>query len=75
MAKFSVRNVSTSTVPASDVDIWEVITDPERLRENYAQNCLPASLLDGDVPDYDDFLAERRQLVALRIKEWFEVLS
>lgn len=51
------------------------ITDPERLRENYAQNCLPASLLDGEVPDYDDFLAERRQLMALRIKEWFEVLS
>lgn len=51
------------------------ITDPERLRENYAQNCLPASLLDGKVPDYDDFLAERRELMALRIKEWFEVLS
>jgi len=51
------------------------INDLERLRENYAQNCLPASLLDGEVPDYDDFLAERRQLMALRIKEWFEVLS
>jgi hypothetical protein len=51
------------------------ITERDRLQENYAQNCLPASLLDGDVPDYDDFLAERRRLMALRIKEWFEVLS
>ncbi len=51
------------------------ITDRERLRENYAQNCLPASLLDGQVPDYDDFLAERRRLMALRIKQWFEVLT
>ena len=51
------------------------ITDPEQLRENYAQNCLPSSMLDGKVPDYDDFLAERRRLMALRIKEWFEVLS
>ena len=51
------------------------ITDPTRLRENYEQNCLPASLLDGEVPAYDDFLAERRRLMALRIKEWFEVLS
>ena len=51
------------------------IVDRERLRENFAQNCLPASLLDGEVPEYDDFLAERRRLMALRIKEWFEVLS
>ena len=51
------------------------ITDPERLRENYDQNCLPDSLLDGEVPVYDDFLAERRRLMGLRIKQWFEVLS
>ena len=51
------------------------ITETERLRENFAQNCLPVCLLDGEVPDYDDFLAERRRLMALRIKEWFRVLS
>ncbi len=51
------------------------ICDVPRLRENYAQNCLPGSLLDGSVPDYEDFLYERRRLMALRIKEWFEVLS
>lgn len=51
------------------------ITDPARLSENYAQNCLPASLVDGEVPDYNDFLAERRRLMALRIKVWFEALS
>ena len=51
------------------------ITESDRLRENIAQNCLPISLLNGGVPDYDDFLAERRRLMALRIKEWFEVLS
>ncbi len=51
------------------------ITAPERLRENYAQNCLPPSLLDGEIPAYDDFLAERRRLMAFRIKEWFEALA
>ncbi|RJP82585.1 MAG: DUF262 domain-containing protein [Desulfobacteraceae bacterium] len=51
------------------------IVDSERLRENFVQNCLPESLLEGDVPAYDDFLAERRRLMALRIKEWIEVLS
>ena len=51
------------------------IVDPERLKDNFAQSCLPDSLLDGQVPDYDDFLVERRRLMALRIKKWFEVLS
>ncbi len=51
------------------------IVHPAQLRENYEQNCLPLSLLDGEVPAYDDFLAERRRLMALRIKRWFEVLS
>ena len=51
------------------------IVDREQLRENFAQNCLLANLLNGEVPHYDDFLAERRHLMALRIKEWFEMLS
>ena len=51
------------------------IVDPAHLRENYIQNCLPECLLKGEVPAYDDFLSERRRLMALRIKEWFEVLS
>jgi len=51
------------------------IKDLEKLRENYTQNCLPASLAEGVVPEYSDFLAERRQLMALRIKKWYEVLS
>ena len=51
------------------------ITDEMALRENLAENCLPASLLDEKQPDYDTFLAERRRLMALKIKQWFEVLS
>lgn len=51
------------------------LTDPDLLRENYDQNCLPVCLLNGEVPEYDDFLHERRRLMALRIKSWFQVLS
>ena len=51
------------------------ITDEMALRENLAENCLPASLLDEKKPDYNTFLAERRRLMALKIKRWFEVLS
>ncbi|HIK22227.1 MAG TPA: DUF262 domain-containing protein [Thermosynechococcus sp. M3746_W2019_013] len=51
------------------------ITDPETLKRNFEENCLPISLLSGQVPDYETFLAERRRLMALRIKRWFEVLG
>lgn len=51
------------------------ITDPETLRQNFEENCLPTSLLDGQVPDYETFLAERRRLMSLRIKRWLEVLG
>ena len=51
------------------------ITDPEILRMNLIADCLPERLNDGDIPVYDDFLAERRRLMSLKIKTWFEVLS
>jgi len=50
------------------------IVDRAEMEKNFAQNCVPLSLLDGENPDYDDFLAERRKLMARRIKTWFEKL-
>lgn len=50
------------------------ITDIAELRANLAMSCLPASMADGRIPEYDDFLEERRKLMALKIKSWFEVL-
>ncbi len=50
------------------------ITDLEELRANLRMSCLPTSLLDDQVPTYDDFLAERRKLMALKIKTWFDAL-
>lgn len=50
------------------------ITDPDALRANLRMSCLPESLLDGVVPPYDDFLEQRRQLMAQKIKTWFETL-
>jgi hypothetical protein len=37
-------------------------------------SCIPESLLDYEIPDYDDFLEQRRKLMALKIKKWFEAL-
>ena len=50
------------------------ITDPAELRANLRANCVPERLLDGEVPDYDDFLEERRRLMALKIQAWFDAL-
>ena len=37
-------------------------------------SCLPESIIDGVIPHYDDFLEERRKLMSLKIKNWFEAL-
>jgi hypothetical protein len=50
------------------------ILDKDEMRANLAMNCLPASLLEGVIPTYDDFLEQRRKLMALKIKQWFEML-
>ncbi len=50
------------------------ITDKADMLANLRMSCLPESLLEGRIPDYDEFLEERRKLMALKIKAWFEVL-
>jgi hypothetical protein len=50
------------------------ITDETELRANLRMSCLPETLLDGGTPTYDDFLEERRKLMAQKIKVWFEAL-
>lgn len=50
------------------------ITSTADLRANLRMHCLPEALLDGIIPAYDDFLEQRRKLMALKIKRWFEAL-
>ncbi|MBZ0222805.1 MAG: DUF262 domain-containing protein [Dokdonella sp.] len=50
------------------------ITSVDELRANLRANCVPDSLLDGAIPDYDSFLEQRRALMALKIKTWFHAL-
>lgn len=51
------------------------IDDEADLRANLAANCIPENVLDGKPLDYEDFLVERRRLMAFKIKDWFEGLS
>ena len=50
------------------------ITNREELVANLRMSCLPQSLIEGVIPAYDDFLEQRRKLMALKIKTWFETL-
>ena len=50
------------------------ITEKAELCANMRMSCLPESLLEGVIPSYDDFLEQRRKLMALKIKTWFEML-
>ncbi len=50
------------------------ITKKSELIANLHLNCIPVSMLDGEIKDFSDFLVERRKLMALKIKFWFETL-
>lgn len=50
------------------------ITDPDEMCANFRMNCVPVEMLNGSILSYRDFLDERRQLMAQRIKTWFEAL-
>ena len=50
------------------------ITDRDELVANLRMNCIPESMLDGDIKDFKPFLEERRKLMAMKMKGWFEAL-
>jgi hypothetical protein len=50
------------------------ITKKADLSANLRANCIPESMLNGEIPTYNDFLDKRRRLMALKIKSWFEAL-
>ena len=47
------------------------ITTESVLRKNFEINCIPLSMLDGGEMPYEEFLRERRNLMAARIREHF----
>jgi hypothetical protein len=44
------------------------------MRANLRMNCLPETMLDGEIPEFDVFLDQRRKLMAQRIRMYFEAL-
>lgn len=50
------------------------ITDRDELIKNLQMNCIPETMLDGDIKEFNEFLNERRKLMALKVKTWFHSL-
>lgn len=47
------------------------IADEKALAENLKQNCIPAGFEEMEFGDYEDFLKERRKLMAKKIKDYY----
>ncbi|SET00477.1 GmrSD restriction endonuclease domain-containing protein [Anaerobranca gottschalkii] len=47
------------------------IENLEELKENMKENCIPESIFEMEVGDYEQFLNERRKLMAQKIKKYY----
>ncbi len=47
---------------------------PAQLAACMEANCVPADMFDMDAGDYEHFLTERRQLIARKVRAYFEGL-
>lgn len=54
--------------------IYGGITDLDKLKENLQQNCIPEGFEFMDINNYTEFLAKRRELMAEKIREYYEAL-
>jgi len=50
------------------------ITKKAEMRANLKMHCIPESMLDGEILSFDDFLEQRRQLMAAKIRDWYQTL-
>ncbi len=50
------------------------ITNKEELLKNIKENCIPEMILKADIDDYNEFLKQRRKLIAEKIKKYYQGL-
>ena len=51
--------------------VYGAICALEALKENLEMNCIPNSIFDMTLEDYDEFLRERRNLMAKKMKDYY----
>lgn len=59
---------------ASGEDYFGDIADLGALRANLEANCIPDGIFEMEAADYEDFLAQRRKLMAKKIERYFKSL-
>lgn len=50
------------------------ISDAELLAKNLEENCIPADIAEMDVGRYDEFLLQRRKMMAKLIEKYYKNL-
>lgn len=50
------------------------ITDMQELLANMKENCIPTNIFNMTFENYDDFVAERRELIAKKIRNYYETI-
>ncbi len=53
---------------------YGAITDLDEMRDNFRQHCIPDGMENKTVEHYDEFLQQRRQLMALKIRDYYSML-
>jgi hypothetical protein len=53
---------------------YGAIDHPQELEDNLRAHCIPMSIFDATVDDYDAFLEQRRRLMAAKIRAYYEGL-
>ena len=53
---------------------YGAINTIEDLHKNMEENCIPESFIKMTIDDYEEFLKERRKLMAKKLKEYYKTL-
>jgi hypothetical protein len=53
---------------------YGAITSLDEMKDNLRMNCVSEEFLEGNMPTYDEFLEQRRQLMAAKLKTYFQML-
>lgn len=56
---------------SNDIARYGAITNVDQMRENLASHCIPKGLEKTDIDRYDEFLQERRELMAAKIRIYY----
>ncbi len=79
-------NIAIKDKPPSDYFSWLLqqcknnkpkfgaIIDLEQMQQNFLTHCIPQNMETKTIDDYEDFLAERRQLMAYKIRDYYLAL-